>query len=170
MGAMEPRSAAAAGKDFPYTLDTTCYIEVHEDGRVTQGAGPDAYQRAVAGESRLFAVWPGQWRSDLFVIDDLDEFARAHGIVHDKERTGLADHVHDVHWSLADREQNPRSQYVSIDLRLACGCSVKDRRTFAAQMREQRGWDLAVSGGWGYHTDANGTTYTFRARRKSLSS
>ncbi|WNM29206.1 hypothetical protein RKE30_01690 [Streptomyces sp. Li-HN-5-11] len=85
---MEPRSAAAAGKDFPYTLDTTCYIEVHKDGRVTQGAGTDAHQRAVAGASRLFAVWPGQWRSDLFAIDDLDEFARAHGIVHDEERTG----------------------------------------------------------------------------------
>lgn len=61
--------------------------------------------RAVSGASRLFA------------IDNPDEFARAHRIVHDAERTGLADHVHDVHWSLADREQNPRSQYVSSTFR-----------------------------------------------------
>ncbi|MFF8672585.1 hypothetical protein [Streptomyces sp. NPDC015242] len=167
---MGPRSAAAVGKDFPYTLATTCYIEVHKDGRVTQGAGTDAYQRALAGESRLFAVWPGQWRSDLFAIDDLDEYARAHGIVHDEERTGLAEHIHDVKWALADREPNPRSQYVSIDLRLVCGCSINDRRTFASQMREQQGWDMAVTGGWGRQTNANGTTYTFRVRRRSLSS
>ncbi|MET9715259.1 hypothetical protein ABZZ46_07585 [Streptomyces rochei] len=167
---MEARSAAAAGKDFPYTLSTTCYIEVHNDGKVTQGAGMDAYQRAVAGESRLFAVWPGEWRSDLFAIDDLDEFARAHGIVHDEERTGLADHVHEIHWVAADHDDNPRSQYVTIDVRLGCGCSVRDRRTFAAQMREQRGWNMAVTGGWGYQSNAGGTTYTFRVRRKSLTS
>ncbi|MGW2034770.1 hypothetical protein [Streptomyces sp. NPDC001811] len=167
---MEPRSAAAVGTEFPYTLGTTCYIEVHKDGRVTQGAGNDAYRRALAGESRLFAVWPGQWRSDLFAIDNLDEFARAHGIIHDEERTGLADHTHDVEWTLADHEPNPRSQYVSVDLRLTCGCAVNDRRTFASQMREQRGWDMAVTGGWGRQTNKNGTTYTFRVRRRSLSS
>ncbi|MGW5094240.1 hypothetical protein ACWEQ1_05145 [Streptomyces nodosus] len=171
-GDMEARTAAAAAadKDFPYTLSTTCYIEAHNDGRITQGAGMDAYQRAVAGESRLFAVWPGQWRSDLFAIDDLDEFARAQGIVHDDERTGLADHIHEIHRAVAAREDNPRSQYVTVDVRLDCGCSVRDRRTFAAQMREQRGWSIAVTGGWGSHSNADGTVYTFRVRRKSLTS
>jgi hypothetical protein len=33
------------------------------------------------------AVWPGQWSSDLFEIDDLDEFAKALRIKHDEERT-----------------------------------------------------------------------------------
>ena len=37
---------------------------------MTQGADTAAYQRALAGESRLFAVWPGNWRSDLFAIDE----------------------------------------------------------------------------------------------------
>ncbi|GGK79646.1 hypothetical protein GCM10012284_12050 [Mangrovihabitans endophyticus] len=66
---MEPRSAAAAGDDFPYELRTTCYIEVGNDGSVTQGVSEQAYQRAVAGTSRLFAVWPGSYSSDLFAID-----------------------------------------------------------------------------------------------------
>lgn len=75
--AVDPRSAGAVGVDFPYTSRTTCYIEVHKDGDVTHGADRAAYERAVTGESRLYAVWPGEWSSHLFVIDDLDEYARA---------------------------------------------------------------------------------------------
>lgn len=86
------------GKGFTYTARTTCYIEVHEDGTVTHGHDRAAYERAVAGKSRLFTVWPGEWSSHLFVIDDLDEYAKAHGIKHDEERTGLKEHVHDVRW------------------------------------------------------------------------
>ncbi len=56
---MEPRSAKASGKDFPYRSKTVCYIEIDKTGKVTQGADLDAYKRAVAGESTLYAVWPG---------------------------------------------------------------------------------------------------------------
>jgi hypothetical protein len=56
----EPRSASAVGKDFPYGAPTTCFIEVAEDGAVTWGDGRGAYERVLAGKSRLFAVWPGQ--------------------------------------------------------------------------------------------------------------
>ncbi|MFG3497556.1 hypothetical protein [Streptomyces sp. NPDC047928] len=31
------------------------------------------------------------------MIDDLDEYAKAHGIKHDVQRTGLTEHVH---WSV----------------------------------------------------------------------
>lgn len=161
---MEPRSAAASGMDFPYGSPTTCYIEVHKDGKVTQGADHTAYERARAGESRLFAVWPGQWRSDLFVIDDLDEYARALDILHDQKRTGLADHNHKVRWVISPYEKKPDGIYVSIDVWLDCGCTVRDLDAFAAQMRKQRGWNIATSGGWG----SGGGSYSMRARRRSL--
>ncbi|MGW1995330.1 hypothetical protein [Embleya sp. NPDC001921] len=122
----------------------------------------------MAGESRLFAVWPGQWSSDLFVIDDLDEYARAHGIKHDVERTGLAEHDHDIRWVEDDHGQNPRSPYLGIRVSLDCGCSIHDLATFAVQMREQRGWELATSGGWGSSSTAEETWYSLRVRRKSL--
>ncbi|MEV6654070.1 hypothetical protein [Streptomyces sp. NPDC051219] len=61
----------------------------------------------MAGDSRLYAVWPGEWSSHLFAIDDLDEYARAHGIKHDAERTGLADHVREVLCAESEHEQNP---------------------------------------------------------------
>ncbi|THA62337.1 hypothetical protein E6P78_23280 [Streptomyces sp. A0958] len=166
---MEPRSAAAVGIDFPYTARTTCYIEVHDDGRVTHGNDRAAYERAVAGKSRLFAVWPGEWSSDLFMIDDLDEYAKAQGIKHDQNRTGLEEHVHDVEWTEATgRNPNPRSPYISIRLTLTCGCEIRDLGTFASQMQEQRGWAIATSVGWGSSSGPEGTSYSLRVRRKSL--
>lgn len=43
---------------------------------MSHGVGAGTYERVHSGESRLFAVWPGSWRSDLFAIDDLDTFAK----------------------------------------------------------------------------------------------
>jgi hypothetical protein len=166
----EPRSAGALGKEFPYLMGTMCYIEVTQDGAVTWGNDREAYERARAGTSRLFAVWPGQYQSHLFAIDDLDEYARAKGLIHDQERTGLAQHKHKVRWSISPHEKNPTGGYIGINVVLDCGCSIRDLKTFAAQMREQKGWNIATSGGWGYvgNPDA-GYTYSMRAQRRSLS-
>src|SRR5262249_11816569 len=103
-----------------------------------------------------------QWRSDLFVIDDLDEYARALEIIHDQERTGLAAHDHDARWALSPYEENPSGSYISINVWLDCGCTIRNLDVFAAQMRKQRGWDIAKSGGWG----SGGGSYSMRARRK----
>jgi len=162
---MEPRNAAATGVDFPYRSSTTCYIEVHKNGEVTQGADCATYERVRSGESRLFAVWPGQRRSDLFVIDDLDEYARALGILHDQNRTGLAEHNHKVRWAVSPYEKKPDGVYIGIYVWLDCGCTIRDLDAFAAQMRNQRGWDIATSGSWG----SGGGSYSMRARRRSLS-
>ena len=42
-------SAAAAGKDFPYDSRKTCYIEIDNDGSVSQGVDAQAYQPAASG-------------------------------------------------------------------------------------------------------------------------
>ena len=34
----------------------------------------EACFRAMEGKSKVVAVWPGNWRSDLFVVDDLGTF------------------------------------------------------------------------------------------------
>jgi len=49
-------------------------------------------------------VWPGEWSSHLFVIDDFDQYARAMGLIHDAERSGLADRDHDVRWEVSRYE------------------------------------------------------------------
>lgn len=69
---------------FPYAMSTLCYLEVDKAGTVTQiphrrkadRPGLEALLRRVAaGESTLYAVWPGQYQSDLFLIDDPEAFA-----------------------------------------------------------------------------------------------
>jgi hypothetical protein len=112
----------------------------------------------------------GQWSSHLFVIDDLDEYARAVGIVHDEERTGLAQHGHDVSWSVSPHESKPQGAYITIEVRLNCGCQIHDLTAFASHMREQQGWDIATSRGWGGGgSDEGGYSYSMRVRRSSLS-
>ncbi|WP_207945104.1 hypothetical protein [Actinomadura rubrisoli] len=158
------------GLDFPYGLSTMCYIEVRSDGTVTYGRDAGTYQRARDGESRLFAAWPGKWKSALFVIDDLDQYAKAFGIVHDEERTGLSEHAHEVRWAIDRFAGDSAGAWIGINVWLDCGCEIRDLRTFAAQMREQRGWDIATSRGWGSSTSGDGRVrkYSVRARRNSL--
>jgi hypothetical protein len=103
------------------------------------------------------------------MIDDLDDYAKAVGIFHDEERTGLAEHAHEVRWAVAPYEDKPQGTYISINVWLDCGCEIRDRAVFASQMRQQRGWDIATSGGWGSSSNSEGTTYDLRVRRKGLS-
>ncbi|WP_353945540.1 hypothetical protein ABII15_30805 [Streptomyces sp. HUAS MG91] len=104
------------------------------------------------------------------MIDDLDEYAKAHGIKHDVERTGLKEHVHEVRWEPNPyATDSPRSPYIGVSVTLDCGCEINDLCAFAAQMKEQRGWNVASSGGWGSSGRPEGKrTYSLRVRRKSL--
>lgn len=71
------RSAKEAGC-FPYSSKQVCYIEVFPDGQIRQLCNSqeklDAYFNAHCGSSKIIAVWPGQWRSDMFIIDDLEAY------------------------------------------------------------------------------------------------
>lgn len=63
---------------FPYGNNRACYIELFATGGIKQLATYrdkiDGYVHAKSGISKLFAVWPGHWHSDLFIIDDLEAF------------------------------------------------------------------------------------------------
>ena len=81
---------ASEAEYFPYTNSTNCYIEVGSDNSVSNishknksdHAGVEAaYNRVLSGKSRLYCAWPGKYRTDLFVIDDLTSFAEAFDIV-----------------------------------------------------------------------------------------
>lgn len=74
------RSAKETGC-FPYGSKLVCYIEVYNSGKVRQLTDKSekyhAFLNAMSGASTLYAVWPGNWRSDLFIIDDLNAFSAA---------------------------------------------------------------------------------------------
>ena len=69
---------------FPYRSSLLCYFEVYNNGKVKRVNHKNksdirevigAYERANENITTLYAVWPGKWSSDLFLIDDLDLFA-----------------------------------------------------------------------------------------------
>lgn len=82
--------SAKGTKNFPYGMSPVCYFEVDKNGNVTQiyhknkSDRPmvlEAYQRVMNKTTTMYAVWPGNWSSDLFIIDDLDAFARAFDLI-----------------------------------------------------------------------------------------
>lgn len=81
---------SAKESNFPYRMDTVCYFEVYKDGTVNHVPHKnksdlnnvlEAIKRSSKGITTLYAVWPGNWRSDLFIIDDLEEMAKSFELV-----------------------------------------------------------------------------------------
>ena len=71
------RSAKETGC-FPYDSKLVCFLEVAQNGETRQISNARekliALKNARSGESKIYAAWPGQWRTDLFIIDDFDAF------------------------------------------------------------------------------------------------
>ena len=75
------RSSKEAGC-FPYSSKQyICFMELFPNGELIQLWNKEqrfnAYVNAKDGKSKIVAVWPGEWRSDLFIIDDLEAFYNA---------------------------------------------------------------------------------------------
>jgi hypothetical protein len=65
-----PRSAAAV-EGFPYGWPgLVCYFDAEHRQAHTRDDLRGMVSRALAGQTTIYAVWPGEYRSDLFVIDD----------------------------------------------------------------------------------------------------
>lgn len=75
---------------FPYRSKVVCYMEVFPDGNIRQlketNEKLEAYMNANSGRSTIYAVWPGQWRSDLFIVDDLEAFHEGQNLLGLKPR------------------------------------------------------------------------------------
>lgn len=76
--------------NFPYGMSKVCYFEVDKNGVVSQVYHKnksdrlkllETYQRVMNKTTMLYAVWPGNWSSDLFIIDDLEAFAKAFNFI-----------------------------------------------------------------------------------------
>ena len=160
--------SAKSVAEFPYSSKLICYIEVSENGSVTQidnsyHSAAAAYKSVLEGKSKIFAVWPGKYRSDLFSIDDLSAFADAFGV------SRPDDHKHKIEWEVSDYDDG-KSRYAHVDLVFRCGCVMDDNNILkiSRDLREQFGWDMATTTGWGSHGDGNETEYSISVRRTSL--
>jgi hypothetical protein len=83
------RKASEVEGGFPFLYSTNCYIEVFKDGTVNNIPHKnksdrymikEAYDRVVTGESNLYCAWPGNYSTDLFIIDDINALSDAFGL------------------------------------------------------------------------------------------
>lgn len=74
----------ATETDFPYSDRLVCYFVRRKTGQLhqlqTKAEKAAALLGARRGDHDIFAVWPGQHRSDLFLIDDLRQLAAGWGV------------------------------------------------------------------------------------------
>ena len=72
------KASEVSGMTFPYDSKAVCFFEVYPNNALNQlhykHEKQQAYENAKAGKSKIYAVWPGQWTSDLFEIDDLEAY------------------------------------------------------------------------------------------------
>ena len=149
---------------FSIRLQKICYIEVEQNGTIKQidhtfSEASKAYHNAVSGKSKIYAVWPGNYKSDLFEIDDLSLFADAFGI----ERPDK--HSHKIEWKLSSIDDG-KSMYAHVEITFLCDCELtfSNIKAFAADMKQQYGWDVATSKG----ISGYGKNYIISVRRNSL--
>ena len=79
------KSSEVENEEFPYDSKYVCFIEQTKDGEVKDvgtcvGDRRSVYYRVKYEGSKLFCVWPGEWRSDLFLIDDIEAYGKANKV------------------------------------------------------------------------------------------
>ncbi len=77
------RKASEVEYGFPYNSKLVCYIEYTKDKEIKQVPNyaqekRDVYYRVKNEGSKLYAVWPGNYSSDLFEIDDIELYGKAY--------------------------------------------------------------------------------------------
>jgi len=144
-------------------------MELSADGNLLQVFSSDfknVYANVVDGKSKLYAACPGEWRTDLFAIDDLNSFADAFEIPRPDS------HIHQISWKLSPIDDN-KSSYASVDIVFDCGCKLdlNNIKKIANDLREQKGWEMATSTGFGggYSLNGEAPRYSISVRRSSLS-
>ena len=76
----------ASEAPFPYGWPgIVMYAVIESDGRLAQAPRTrsdfrDVVQRAIDGEVQLIAAWPGEYRTDLFEIDDPERLGSVLGL------------------------------------------------------------------------------------------
>lgn len=79
------KASAIQGTTFPYTDKAVCYIEQLPSGEIMQidhyvRERKAVYYRVVNEGSKLYAVWPGRYTSELFEIDDIQAYGKAYNL------------------------------------------------------------------------------------------
>lgn len=139
--------------DIPYLFESIRYYEAYNNElrELNQDRTllSEAYARAKSGASKIYFTWHGQYRTDMFEVDDLPSFGLAYGFEQ-------SDHTHDIEWHV--RDINERGAYVTVDVEFKCGCTfdgLDGDKKLQMTLKSLKGWEMSksyISGCRGKHT------------------
>ncbi len=149
-------------KDFPFLSKSLCYYEVVDnelkDLARDEKLLKEAYERVKKGKSKLYVTWHGQYRTDMFEIDDLVSFGQTFGFE-------KPEHIHDIEWKCCNKDDN--GAYVTIEVDFKCGCTFDGFDGIQKLKKElllQKGWDMSASAGMGICD----SKYTIKVLKNSI--
>lgn len=72
----------ASESPFPYGWpgNSVCYFTMNRNKPVPMRSRDDMRAVLARKNPTIFAVWPGQWRSDMFIIDEVNLLREAVGV------------------------------------------------------------------------------------------
>lgn len=150
---------ASEVENFPYLSKELCYYEIRDNDIFCLDRNEiqikEAYLRAKNGESKLYATWHGQYRTDMFYLDDLKQLGQTFGYEE-------SDHVHEFEWKVTRTE----GAFAWIDIEFKCGCTFDGAggiQKLSRELLRQMGWNMVVSGRGGYDG-----RYTIKVWKNSL--
>lgn len=78
-------------------------------------------------------------------------------------------HVHDIEYSLSKFDDG-KSTYAYVNIKFNCGCKLSQNniKGMAKDLKDQLGWDMTTSTGFGCHISDEVPEYSIRVRRKSM--
>lgn len=150
---------AADSENFPYGADTP-FIMV-KSGKVTW-AGRKADKIAMLKErgGKILAVWPGQWSSDVFEVNDRVRALAALGDPSARKALSTCDHTFKIR---EERQVTSRTRSVEVELLYGCapdyfGPEILDVQrqltdAFGCQVKHCGGGSTGVSGPRTYRFD-----------------
>lgn len=147
--------------NFPWKDRNICYIFVNQKMNVFQVGGGnrdishgDAYKMAKNGIGKIVAVWPGNYKSDAFLIDELDDYGAAFGLVMKPLPAKL------VGYKREKKYDTKISKFVCFYLETGDDFSLSDAfvTQFAMMIQQKFGWKVALSRGFsgGYGMSGRG--------------
>lgn len=148
-------------QEFPFLSKSLCYYELLnnklEDLSRDETLLKNAYIRAKNGESKIYITWHGNYRTDMFELDNLNDFGQSFGFEQQN-------HIHDIEWKYYDKEE--KGAYISLDIKFNCGCTFDGCggiRKLQKELLLQKGWDMSASCLSGYNSK-----YIIRVRKNSI--
>ncbi len=135
--------------EFEWRNKRVCYLFIGLSGEVFQIekdiSAQEAYSKVSANKGRLVAVWPGNWRSDAFIIDDIRTFGLTFDCIHEDLPLKIIGYSHKT-------IEFDTTFSKHVDFVIECSREVHSLpnflKRFSDKLEQEFGWTIALSRGY----------------------